>query len=345
MKNFSTALASVGLAGAIAIGAAGAAHAQDDTVYTLSYQSSHPSVLAFNTKNAEGFRALVEKMSNGRIKFEVYETGALASVTGMLEAVDQGILDMAQSWGGYYGGDIPEADLEVGLPLAWDEPWEAYDAYYNRGLKEVMEEAYESRFNVKWFPVLIDLNYGVATREPIKSLADIEGMKIRAIGIYGELMKELGASAVLIPGAELQTALQLGTIDGLIYGAEAIAAQGLETYIKTLASKPTWNTGVGHWVINRDKWNELPEDLQQVIAFAAQYGNLAQTMNYSAEEAAKAAVIERAGVELLELSEADRVKLTEAAMTIWDRIAERSELAAKGVEIVRQQQKDYGQID
>jgi TRAP-type C4-dicarboxylate transport system substrate-binding protein len=284
-------------------------------------------------------------MSNGRIKFELYDAGALASVTGMLEAVDQGVLDISQSWGGYYTGDVPEGDVEIGLPLAWEEPWEAYDAYYNRGLGEVIAEAYESRFNVEHFPLLIDLRYGVSTRDPIASLDDLKGKKIRAIGVYGDLMQELGASAVVIPGAELYTALQLGTVDGIIYGAEAIAATGLEEFLKTMTYEPNWNTGVGHWIINRDTWSSLPPDLQQVIEFAAQYGSLAGTMNYAAKEAEKVAVLENAGVELLELSAEDRAKLNAAAMKIWDQIAARSELSKKAVEIVRKQQQEYGHIE
>lgn len=332
------------VAASLAVVGAGAAAAQDDQVFTLRYQSSHPQILAYNTLNAEGFRELVTRMSEGRIQFEVYEAGALASVTGMLEAVDQGVLDISQSWGGYYVGDVPEGDVEIGLPMAWEEPWEAYDAYYNRGLKEVIAEAYESRFNVKYFPLPIHLAYGVSTREPISGLADLRGRKIRAIGVYGDLMRELGASAVVIPGAELPTALQLGTVDGIIYGAEAIASQGLEQNLKSMTYRPNWNAGVGHWVINRDVWESLPEDLQEVIEFAAHYGNLAQTMNYAAAEAAKVAVLEAAGVELLDLSDEDRDTLNAAAMKIWDQIAARSELAAKAVEIVRQQQRDYGHI-
>jgi hypothetical protein len=68
-------------------------------------------------------------------------------------------------------------------------------------------------------------------------------------------------------------------------------------------------------------------------------------MNYAAKEAEKVAVLENAGVELLELSAQDRAKLSAAAMKIWDKIAARSELSAKAVEIVRKQQQEYGHIE
>ncbi|WP_436643088.1 TRAP transporter substrate-binding protein DctP [Microbaculum sp. FT89] len=344
MTNHWNTFAAVGLAASLTA-FAGSAAADEGKVYTLRYQVSHPSNQAYATKNGEGFRKLVEEMSDGRIKFEVYDAGALVSVTGMLEAVDQGVLDISQSWGGFYSGDIPEADVEVGLPLAWQEPWEAYDAYFNRGLKDVIEEAYESRFNVKWFPAIISLNYGIALREPIESLEDLKGKKIRAVGVYGELMQKLGASPVVVPGAELYTALQLGTIDGMVYGPAAIHEQDLQGFVKSMILSPNLNTGVGHWVVNRDTWESLPEDLQEVIEFAAYYGNLAQTMNYSAVETEGVGTIKAAGVTPVELSEADRAKMNAVALELWNEIATRSELAAKGVEIVKQQQKDYGELD
>lgn len=332
------------LAAGLLLAGSSIANAQDGKVYTLKYHHSYPPSLAYYQKTGGGFIKLVEKWSNGRIKFEVYDTGALTSVAGMVEAVDQGVIDISHSWGGFYSGDIPEADVEVGLPLAWQQPWEAYDAYYNRGLKEVIAKAYESRFNVKHFPSIIALRYAFSTRDEINNLDDLKGKKIRAIGIFGELAQGLGASAVVIPGAEIYTALQLGTIDGLVYGIEAVVAQDLQGHLKTTIIEPNLNSGVGHWLINKKTWNSLPPDLQQVIEDAVRFGNMANAMDYAAVEAVSTGVLAKAGVKLLSLSENDQAKLAEVAVALWDKIAARSKLAAEGVAIVKQQQREYGQL-
>ena len=119
-------------------------------------------------------------------------------------------------------------------------------------------------------------------------------MKIRAIGEFGNLVESLGAAPVVIPGAEIYTAMQLGTIDGLVYGAEAIAATNLQGFSKTFIGSPNWNSGVGHFLINRATWDSLPEDLQQIVEFAAHYGNIAQAMNYAAAEAKVAGTLKAA---------------------------------------------------
>lgn len=345
MRKSSTLLSALLLAIGLVAVAQSPARAADDKVYTLKYHFSYPPTLAFYNKVGTGFIKLVEEWSNGRIKFETYEAGALTSVGGMVEAVDSGIIDVSQSWGGFYVGDVPEADIEVGLPLAWRDQYETYDAYYNRGLKDVIAEAYESRFNVKHFPAIIGLVYGISTREPITGLDDLKGKKIRALGVYGELVQALGASAVVVPGPEIYTAMQLGTIDGLVYGVEALPASGLETFLKTTIISPNFNSGAGHWLINRDTWNSLPKDLQQVIERVVQYGNAANGMQYRVVEAGATGVLKKAGVNLLSLSPEDEKKVSAVAQTLWDKIAARSELAAKGVAIVRQQQRDFGHLD
>ena len=321
---------------AAAVGiAARSARADDGKVHTLRFQGSHPPNQAFTTVTAQGFRELVETMSAGRIKFEVYDAGALVSVTEMLDAVDQGLLDVMQSYGAFYSGSVPEADIEVGLPTAWKHPREAYDAYYERGLLEIIREAYESRFNVRCFPAVISLTYGLALRDEIGSLAELEGKKIRALGVYGDFVQRLGGAPVVIPGAELYTAMQLGTIDGVLYGAEAVAAANLQDFCKSMIYQPNWNTGVGQFVFNAGVFDALPEDLRQVIDFAARYGGAAQAMAYSAAEAQKMKVLTDAGMKMLQLTPEDEARLAETAQAAWDAVAAKSDLAARGVELVR----------
>lgn len=321
-----------------------AAFAQADKIYTLKYQHSYPPSLSFYNKIGAGFIERVEDWSEGRIKFQVFDVGAIASVSGMLDAVDTGIIDVSQSWGGFYVGDVPEADIETGLPLAWDEAFEVYDAYYNRGLRQVIGEAYGSRFNVKHFPAIISMQYGIATAKPVSGLKDLEGLKLRAVGVYGQFAQALGASATVVPGAELYTALQLGTIDGLIYDAEAIIAQGLDSFLKAMVIKPNLNAGSGHWLINKDTWDSLPPDLQQVIEDAVQYGNMASAMQYRATAEINVGLMRKRGVEMVILPDQEMGEATDIAHGLWDEVAARSELAAKGVEIVKQQQRDFGRL-
>lgn len=345
MRDFRAKATVLTVATAIFIIGSQQAAAQQEKTYTLKYQHSYPPSLAFYSKTGMGFIERVEEWSNGRIKFEVYEAGALSSVGGMPEAVDQGVVDVAQSYGGFYVGDVPEGDVEIGLPLAWNSAYEAFDAYYNRGLKDVIAKAYESRFNVKYFPAIFSMKYVIATTKDIDGLDDLKGLKLRALGVYGEYVQALGAAPVVVPGPEMYTSLQLGTIDGLIYGAEAVVKQGLDEFVKSAIVSPYLNSGAGHWLINRDTWEALPSDLQQVVADAAKYGNAFSTMRYRAEVEMNIGTMSANGVKLVELSDADTARSKEIALMLWDKIGERSELAAEAVSIVRKQQREFGHIE
>ena len=188
------------------------------------------------------------------------------------------------------------------------------------------------------------MQYALATTKPIKSLEEVKGLKLRALGVYGEFAQALGASATVIPGAELYTALQLGTVDGLIYDAEAMIATGLEEFLKTTVINPNLNAGAGHWLINKDKWDTLPADLQKVISDAAQFGNMASAMNYRATAEVNVGVMRKKGVDMLELSKPEMEKAQTVAYELWDKVAARSPGAAKAVEIVKQQMRDYGRL-
>jgi TRAP-type mannitol/chloroaromatic compound transport system substrate-binding protein len=344
MRNIFRKTATVMAAATFAVLGLNGTAAAADKVFTIKFQHSYPPSLAFYNMTGSTFLKRIEENSNGRIKFEVFDVGAIASVAGMLEATHLGILDAHQSWGTFYVGDVPEADVEAGLPMAWDEAYEVYDAYYQRGLAEVIDEAYGSRFNVKHFPAIISMQYGLATTKPIQGLEDLKGLKIRALGTMGGLVQKLGGSGVVLPGAELYTALQLGTVDGLIYGAEAMVAQGLETFLKSMIVKPNFNAGSGQWMFNKDVWDSLPEDLQQVVHDAAKIGNMETAMKYRAAEQMKVGIMAKAGVNMIALPDDEATKLRAAAHELWDEVAQRSPLAAKAVEIVKQQQRDFGRM-
>jgi hypothetical protein len=56
-------------------------------------------------------------------------------------------------------------------------------------------------------------------KTPVTTLDDIKGKKIRGGGPNGEVLKNLGASVVTIPSAEIYTALATGVVDGVQYGS------------------------------------------------------------------------------------------------------------------------------
>ena len=103
--------------------------------------------------------------------------------------------------------------------------------------------------------------------EPITSMDDFKGMKFRTAGIWGEMLNEAGAAVVTMPGGEIYEAMQRGVIDAFEFSTPGVdwsaGFQELGAYM----------TGPGihapesafEMLINKDKWNALTPDLQDIV--------------------------------------------------------------------------------
>ena len=122
-------------------------------------------------------------------------------------------------------------------------------------------------------------------REEINSLADLQGLKMRTPGFAGEVMADIGVAVTNIPPGELYTALERGTIDALEWVGPALdLPMGFHQIAEYYYGGWQEPSAELQWLINKDAWNELPEDLQEVLRVAmrtAAYDMYIQTMHES----------------------------------------------------------------
>jgi TRAP-type mannitol/chloroaromatic compound transport system substrate-binding protein len=143
------------------------------------------------------------------------------------------------------------------------------------GGQELWDELYAD-FNLKPFAAG---NTGVQMpgwyNKEINSIADLAGLKIRLPGLGGEVIKRAGAVPVQLPGGELFTALESGVIDAAEWvGPYNDLAFGFHRIAKYYYY-PGWHEPgpTLELIINKEMWQELPEDLQAIIQAAAGYTN------------------------------------------------------------------------
>jgi len=146
------------------------------------------------------FAKWLNRETNGQLQINVAPPGAVVPVSQIFNAVSKGALDFGgEYYSGFHAGIMPEADIETGLPFGWETVEETYDAYFNRGLLQEVKAAY-AEHNIYWVPHINPTRYGFGTTFPCPNPETIKGKKIRALGIYGELVRQLGGSPVVIPG-------------------------------------------------------------------------------------------------------------------------------------------------
>ncbi len=268
--------------------AASGAYAQQPQSVKIRVQTAVPAAsIYFDLVKKYGER--VDKMSGGRIKFEVLPDGAVVPAFEILDAVDKGVVEAGYAWTHYWSGKHPAAGLfsnpmagaGVGLDqlshLAWlfeGGGYELYRKLYSDVLKVNVEPLMVQPMGpdpLGWF------------KRPIKDTNDFKKMKYRSPpGITGEIFKEMGVSAVAMPGGEIVPAAQRGTIDAAEWiGPADDMNLGLHTvwkyyYLQGLHQ----STDVGELLINKSVWNKLTPDLQEIMRTAAM-ASMTETYTYN----------------------------------------------------------------
>jgi TRAP-type mannitol/chloroaromatic compound transport system substrate-binding protein len=125
-------------------------------------------------------------------------------------------------------------------------------------------------FNVMTFPgALSPLPQEVFfhSKVPLKTMADIKGLKARCMGDGGEILKRVGAATVIIPGGEVYEAMQRGTIDAFEYSTLAsnwnMHFNEVAKYVYLSPSRAAADPQV--FFVNKDAFNKLPADLQLIV--------------------------------------------------------------------------------
>jgi TRAP-type C4-dicarboxylate transport system substrate-binding protein len=311
-----------------------------DKVIHWKMQAAYPIGTSVTMHAVEWAKA-IETLTNGKLKVEILQPGAMCEVKDIVAFLEKNVFDCSVTFGGYYTGFIPETDLQIGLPLGhrtWDEYW---DAFYNRGLGEIIQEAY-SEHNIKIYPAAADNYYHFSTNFPVNNLGDLRGKKIRAVGVYGKYAQKLGCSVVVIPGAEMYMAMKLGTIDGSIYGATGLEDIKLREVAKYY-TLPTAAQIATSLLINEKSLKKLPPELRTIVEMGTKY-ILEETSNRYITECKNALnkSVRMGLVQVCNLSEGDLKMMRSLVKPLWEELAEKSPRMRKGVEILKQQMRDVG---
>jgi TRAP-type mannitol/chloroaromatic compound transport system substrate-binding protein len=270
---------------AVALIATGSAHAQQ---FKARMQTAVPTSSIY-FELLKKFSDRIDRMSGGRLKIEVLPDGAVVPAFEILDAVDKGIVESGYAWTHYWSGKHPAAGIfsnpmagsGAGLDqlshVAWLFEGGGYDLYrrfYSDVLKVNVEPLFVQPMGpdpLGWF------------RTPIKSVADFKKLKYRSPpGITGEIFREMGISAVALPGGEIVPAAQRGVIDAAEWiGPADDLNLGLHTVWKNYYLQGLHqSTDIGEVLFNKSFWNKLPADVQEIVRTAAM-ASMTETYTYN----------------------------------------------------------------
>lgn len=265
----------------------------------------------------------IQKGTNGRVKIELFPGGTLVPTNEAANALGNGTIHLLDHAAFYELGRMGGvANFAHWVPFSTKTPEEWYWFHTRFGQTERMREAF-AKLNIYYIGANCQTGYGqILSKKPIKSLADVQGLKIRAGGGIAKLWEALGAKTSLVSWGEAYTSITTGILDAITIGAEASM---VDTKIHEVAKYyvlpyPTPTSGT-ELDINMDIWKELPDDIKQVFytAQTASYFDYYQSQAYTNFGAHK--IMLDAGVQFVTLPAADIAKMTEVARSQWDSFA------------------------
>ncbi len=239
-----------------------------DKVYRLKLAETWPTNFGVFSAPARNMAALAESMSDGRLKIEIDTANKHKSAFGVFDMVRSGQYDLGHSASYYWKGKVPNTLFFTTMPFGMTAT-EQYGWFYYGGGMELMQKVYEP-FGLMSVPGgNTGIQMGGWFRKEIKSVADLDGLKMRIPGFAGEVLAKLGASPTNIAPGELYTSLERGTIDALEWVGPSM---DLRMGFHKIA--PFYYTGWHEpatelqFLVNKKKFDRLPADLQQILMTA-----------------------------------------------------------------------------
>ncbi|MBN2232684.1 MAG: TRAP transporter substrate-binding protein DctP [Deltaproteobacteria bacterium] len=219
---------------------------------------------------AQHFADSVRLASGGRLSIKCFSAGELVPAMQSFDAVSKGSADCGHDWPGYWKGKNEAFVAFASVPMGLD--YELYNIWlYERGGAEMMDELY-GRFNMKAFPCgNAGQEMGLFSNKRATKIADFKGLKARTPGWFMDIMNNMGASVVPLPGGEIYLALERGVIDAAEFSAPAVNyPMGFDEITKYVIEpgvhQPSCQFGL---FINNDSWNKLPDDLKWIVNICA----------------------------------------------------------------------------
>jgi len=210
----------------------------------------------------------ITEASGGRLEIKPFVGGSIVPAYKEVDAINDGVLQMAYTCPMYNLDKWPAAGLISSRPGVL--PGEALRSWFDFGGGADLMNKMMDGYNVMTFPgALAPLPQEVFfhSKVQLRTMADIKGLKARCMGDGGEILKRLGAATVIIPGGEVYEAMQRGTIDAFEYSTLAsdwnMHFNEVAKYVYISPSRAAADPQV--FFVNKDAFNKLPADLQQIV--------------------------------------------------------------------------------
>lgn len=288
---------------------------------TLRLHQFLPPVATVPTKILKPWGERLAQQSDGRIKIEHFDAMSLGGRPAELfDQARDGVADITMTLTGYTPGRFPRSEV-FELPFIMKDSVATSSAYWDLVEKDFQNNEFK---DVKVLAAFVHGPGLIHSKDPINSLEDMKAKTMRGpTRIINDLLGELGATPVGMPLPAIPEALSKGVINGTVIPWEVTPSIRLTELVQnhtTFAGDEALYTATIVIVMNKDKYNSLPDDLKAILD-AESGPNLtkfAAEMMKQGDEPGEAIAI-KANNNIIKLDEAETERWKAAAKPVIDR--------------------------
>ncbi|MBQ0832291.1 TRAP transporter substrate-binding protein DctP [Marinobacter sp.] len=305
---------------------------------TLKIADSLPADHIITHNTTDVFMERVKEELGDRVAFEHYPAQQLAKAKDMLAITQAGIADIGYIVPSYVSEKMPLGGV-VELPGEISSSCEGTLAF--RNLVQPGGVLDELEFQPNGVRVLYNVALSpyqafFSKRAEVKSLEDFDGMKMRSNPGAMELsLQSVGAAPIRMTPPEIFDAMSKGTIDGALLPYTSIFSYGLNQITGSSTENANFGTVGITYAISENKWNSLPEDIQEVLTRIGQQVTESACSAFDEAEKTLAAELSEKGATVFELTEEESTVLNDSFESVAQDWAKRLDSRGKkGSEIL-----------
>ena len=258
-------------------------------------------------KSFAPFCKKVADLTDGKVNIKIYPGGALGKPKQLPDAAKDGITDIAFIIPAFTTGRFPRMS-------AMDIPFMAETSV--QGAK-VIYDLWDKRFSrdFKDYKVLwvhnSPVGHFMTIDKPIHTMEDLKGLKMRSPSAYmSKLFKVVGANPIGMPISKLTMSLQKKVLDGMLTAISAVQDFRLFDLIGHITESTVYVMPMVV-VMNKDKWNSLPDYAKKAIdqASGKKMGIHASQVYDDHDMNTKREIIKRGKIKIFKLPSSERQRL------------------------------------
>lgn len=279
---------------ALLLGTSGIASAESQRLRFAHAGSAESS----QHKAAKLFADEVKKNSDGRLRVQVYHSSQLGNDATVIGGVRGGTIDIMMAGSVNFSGLLPQMGA-LDLPFLFRDAAHAHATLDGKVGDELMAGLREHQLEgLGWFEV--GFRSITTSNRAVRTPDDVKGLKIRTTTNPSQIMafRLLGANPVPMPLGELYQALETGAVDAQEHPVTITYSSKLYEVQKHLTVSHHAYTAMPV-VMNRQRFDGLPADLQKVLKDAAARASAFQRDLNNRNETEELKKLEEEGVQVI----------------------------------------------